>query len=129
MRCASTGGSGRRSPVNNWARTVAAAALALTVGTVAQEPSIGLPVRIDMAGGTRAANETSVSVSETDPGQIVAAFNDWRESSDSTERIRLGVAVSLDGGATWSDFLLRPPTINQSLIEGDAMTADRKSVV
>ncbi|MCH7849657.1 MAG: hypothetical protein IIB53_15010 [Planctomycetes bacterium] len=123
MRCASNGGSGRRSPVNNWARTVAAAALALTVSTIAQDPSIGLPVRIDIAGGVKAANEPSVSVSETDPGQIVAAFNDWRESTGNTERIRLGVAVSLDGGATWSDFLLRPPTINQSLIEGDAMTA------
>ena len=69
MRSTSTGGSGRRSPVNNWARTVvAAAALALTVRTFAQEPSIGLPVRIDIAGSVKAANEPSVSVSETDPG-------------------------------------------------------------
>ena len=114
MRCASTGGSGRRSPVNNWARTVAVAALALTVSTIAQDPSIGLPVRIDIAGGIKAANEPSVSVSETDPGQIVAAFNDWRESTGNTERIRLGVAGSPHGGAAASDFPPPPPSPTQS---------------
>ena len=100
-----------------------AGVVALTASAIAQEPTIGPQVRIDLGGSTRAANETSAASTEANPLEIVAAFNDWRESSDNTERIRLGVAVSLDGGAAWSDFVLRPPTVNQSLIEGDAMTA------
>ncbi len=100
-----------------------AGVVALTASAIAQEPTIGPPVRIDLGGSIAAANETSAASTEANPSEVVAAFNDWRESSGNTERIRLGVAVSLDGGATWSDFLLRPPSANQSVIEGDAMTA------
>jgi len=52
----------------------------------------------------------------------VGAWNDWRDSYGTTEIIRVGVAVSLDGGATWTDFHVRPPTQNQSSVEGDPMT-------
>ena len=100
-----------------------AGVVGLTASAIAQEPTIGPQMRIDPGGSIRTANETSAASSVANPLEMVAAFNDWRESSNNTERIRLGVAVSLDGGVTWSDFVLRPPTVNQSLIEGDAMTA------
>ena len=89
----------------------------------AQVLSIGPAVRIDINGGTYAANEISISSSEANPLELVAAFNDWRQSSANTEKIRLGVAVSLDGGASWDDFVIRPPVGFRSSKEGDAMSA------
>ncbi len=89
----------------------------------AQDLSIGTPIRIDFNGGTYAANEISIASSESNPLELVAAFNDWRQSSQSTEKIRLGVAVSLDGGGSWDDFIIRPPAGYRSSKEGDAMTA------
>lgn len=89
----------------------------------AQDLSIGSAVRIDFNGGTYAANEISISSSESNPLELLAAFNDWRQSSQNTEKIRLGVAVSLDGGTSWDDFVIRPPEGFRSTIEGDAMTA------
>jgi hypothetical protein len=88
-----------------------------------QDPIIGPQVRIDPLGGTAAANETTAASSAPFPLEVVAAWNDWRESIPNNEIIRMGVSVSLDGGATWSDFLLRPPAIHQSNVEGDPMTA------
>lgn len=86
---------------------------------------MGQQIRID-DGGTTAANETSIASSNFNRNEIVAAWNDWRESTPSRDLIRVGVAVSNDGGATWSDFLVRPPQEPQdyrSDIEGDPMTA------
>ena len=96
-----------------------AAALLLAAPAIAQDPVIGPQVRIDVAGGTGAANETTGSSSELFPMEAVAAWNDWREGTNPPEIIRMGVSVTLDGGATWIDFLVRPPGPNQSNVEGD----------
>jgi len=107
------------------AAIVTAAALAASwagSAVAGSGPSVGPQVRIDVAGGFDAANETTGAVSPTSPNEIVAAWNDWRQSTGS-EIINMGVAVSLDGGATWSDFLVRPPAGFQSTVEGDPMTA------
>ncbi|MCH7526919.1 MAG: hypothetical protein IID39_05740, partial [Planctomycetes bacterium] len=90
------------------------------LGAVAQE--VGPQVRIDVGGGTKAANEPSIAASEANPLEIVGSWNDWRESGGS-ETIRVGVALSMDGGATWTDFLVRPPNPNRTNVEGDPMTA------
>jgi hypothetical protein len=86
------------------------------------ELAIGTPVRIDAAGGTFAANETTVAASAANPQHVIAAWNDWRESSGPYEIGRVAVGLSLDGGATWSDFVIRPPT-GHTGNEGDPMTA------
>lgn len=84
--------------------------------------SVGPQVRADVGAGTEASNETSIATTSIDPDEVVATWNDWRRSSGS-EVINMGVGVSLDGGATWTDFLVRPPVANQSGVEGDPMTA------
>lgn len=87
----------------------------------AQLPEVGPPIRVDVGGGSAAANETTV-VGAGDPLQLVVGWNDWREST-TDEFIRVGAALSLDGGESWTDFLVRPPAPFQSFIEGDPMTA------
>lgn len=84
-------------------------------------PVIGPQVRIDVAGGAFAANETSAAANPLNPLEVVGTWNDWRRSTAS-EIINMGVAVSLDGGVSWTDFLVRPPLANQSNVEGDPMT-------
>jgi hypothetical protein len=98
-----------------------AAGLAAATAT-AGNPSVGPQVRIDKAGTTFAANETSAASTDVFPLEVVGTWNDWRDSTFN-EIIRMGVAVSLDGGQTWTDFLVRPPAANQSTVEGDPMTA------
>lgn len=103
--------------------TVVLTAALLPAAAFAQlQPTVGPQVRLDVGGGTEAANETTISVSEANPDEIIAGWNDWRLST-SNEIINAGVALSLDAGATWTDFLLRPPGPNQSVVEGDPMTA------
>ncbi len=109
-------------------RTLAAlgalAAATSTPGTAvawADPPVVGPQVRVDVNGGTQAANETSCASVDGRPNEIVATANDWRASSGG-EVIRMSVAVSNDFGASWTDFLLRPPGPNQSSVEGDPMT-------
>jgi hypothetical protein len=103
---------------------VIALALGVLLGTSAWagDPIIGPQVRIDVAGGTFASNETTMAASEASPLEIVGAWNDWRRSGGS-EIINMGVAVTSDGGQTWLDLLVRPPAGNQSNVEGDPMTA------
>lgn len=73
-----------------------------------------------------AGNETSIASSNFNPNEIVAAWNDWRESPrnapSADQIVRVGVAVSNDGGVTWTDFLVRPPPAFQTRFEGDPMT-------
>ncbi|MFK7959282.1 MAG: hypothetical protein AB8G96_02050, partial [Phycisphaerales bacterium] len=89
----------------------------------AQTPVVGPQQRID-AGGTAAAHETTGSASPVNPMEIIAGWNDWRFSPTiANEVISTGFSLSIDGGATWSDFVLRPPVANQSGVEGDPMTA------
>ncbi|MGD8454596.1 MAG: tetratricopeptide repeat protein [Phycisphaerae bacterium] len=87
-----------------------------------REAVIGPQVRMDIAGGTAAANETTMASTPVRPLEVVGAWNDWRDSYGTTELVRVGVAVSLDGGETWTDFLVRPPVANRSTVEGDPMT-------
>lgn len=102
---------------------VAASTVLLAASASAQLPNVAPAQRID-AGGTAAAHETTGSASPVNPMEIIAGWNDWRASPvPSNEVIRTGFSLSLDGGATWSDFLLRPPVGNQSGVEGDPMTA------
>lgn len=96
--------------------TVASLAL---VGVATAQPLVGPQIRIDNAGGTAAANETTISSTDLYPQEIVAGWNDYR----TTGLIRVGVAVSMDGGRSWTDFHLRPPEPYQGDVEGDPMTA------
>ncbi len=80
-------------------------------------PIIGAQIRADN-GNNGPSNETSIAASEYDPFEVVATWNDYREGS-----ARLGVGLSQDGGATWDDFLVRPPAAYQAPTEGDPMTA------
>ncbi|MEM9597500.1 MAG: tetratricopeptide repeat protein [Acidobacteriota bacterium] len=76
------------------------------------------PVRVDAGGGAQAA-ETSIS------GRgpvLVAAWNDQREPG-SNGYWRLGGALSRDGGATWSEGLIRPGNNIPDIHEGDPMSA------
>ncbi len=82
-------------------------------------PTIGPPVRVDVGGGSADGSETTIAAADPDPDQVVAAWNDWRDGG----LVRVGVAVSTDGGSTWDDFLLRPPPPSQCDMEGDPMTA------
>ncbi len=91
--------------------------------SLAAAPTVGPQQRVDANGGTAAANETTAAASAVDPDTIIGAWNDWRPSTQTQEIIRCGVTVSTDGGATWNDFVLRPPAPNQSGVEGDPMTA------
>ena len=87
-------------------------------------PQVGPQVRVDVGGGEEAANETSSAAIVNDGTvEIVATWNDWRLSQGLNEIINMGVAVSVDGGSTWVDGLVRPPVPNQSTVEGDPMTA------
>ena len=85
----------------------------------AQMPTIGPQVRIDLTGGTSAANEFSAAADPLDPLRVTAGWNDYRQNA-----WRCGFSLSFDGGETWSDFLLRPPAANQSGVEGDPFTSN-----
>ncbi len=93
-----------------------AAAVALS-GLASAQTAVGPQVRIDLGGGTMAGNETTMAAASSNPLEIVAGWNDYREGT-----ARTGVGLSLDGGETWTDFLLRPPAAFQASTEGDPMT-------
>jgi Flp pilus assembly protein TadD len=82
-------------------------------------PIIGPQARMDPGGGSSASNETTLASVNTNPNMVIGAWNDWRAGGGT---VRMGVGVSLDGGDTWTDFLLRPPLAYQSSVEGDPMT-------
>ncbi len=101
-----------------------AIALATSIAGAQPKPVVGPQQRIDPGGGTFAANETTCSVSEANPLEVIAGWNDWRRSPTvSNELINSGFALTLNGGETWTDFLIRPPAGFQSNVEGDPMTA------
>src|SRR5688572_3809596 len=92
------------------------AAVALNSGLVCWAggpPSVGPQIRIDVGGGTASANEHSTAADQSLPASVVATWNDYRQNPN----IRMGVGVSINGGATWSDFLVRPPVPNQATVE------------
>ena len=109
-----------RLPVGS--RIFLAACCAQVAIVSAGPPTVGPQQRIDIAGQTAASNETSAAARGANPSEIVGTWNDWRESG-AGEVIRLGVALSTNGGLTWTDFVLRPPEPNQTTVEGDPMAA------
>jgi len=115
-------GQHRRSTEFALSAASAAAGLLASAACFAGPPSIGPQVRIDPGGGTAAANETTAAASTGRPDVIIAGWNDWRRSTGS-EIINAGFSISFDRGATWSDFLLRPPAPFQTTVEGDPMAA------
>jgi hypothetical protein len=99
------------------AAAVTSAMLAASVA--AGGPIIGEQVRVDVTGGQGKANETTASASELYPLRVVAGWNDYRVQG----LIRSGFAISIDGGVTWNDMLLRPPDGHGTSVEGDPMVA------
>ncbi len=82
----------------------------------ADPPVIGTQMRVDVTNPEQ-GNETTAACSEFDPECVLAGWNDYR-----TDDIRAGFSLTFDGGASWQDFLLRPPVAFQSGVEGDPMT-------
>lgn len=93
--------------------------LAGTTVVAGSPPTIGPQVRVDTVGGTAGANETTASSSDANPLEIVAGWNDYRQSGG----VRSGFSLSLDGGESWTGFILRPAPQFQTNVEGDPMTA------
>ncbi|MCP3958203.1 MAG: hypothetical protein GY719_10160 [bacterium] len=89
---------------------------------------VGPRVRVDAGSGTSHSAETSVVASDGgsrgagSSAEVVAAWNDLRDGG-GVGAWSLGVGVSLDGGETWTDFLLRPPGAPVTSYEADPMTA------
>ncbi|MEM7481710.1 MAG: sialidase family protein [Acidobacteriota bacterium] len=80
---------------------------------------VSAPQRID-SGDTSQAVETAIAVGAGSPPHLVAGWNDLREHG-SGNFWSLGVGVSLDGGVTWTDFLMELAGNNVDLHEGDPM--------
>ena len=74
---------------------------------------VGPQVRVNPTGGVGTADETTCIAIDEAPGQAIAAWNDTR-----TGNYRVGAAVTLDGGETWTDFVVDE---NDSFCDG--MTA------
>ncbi len=89
---------------------------------VATGVTVGPQIRIDQ-GGIKAANETTIIMDDAPTPTLVAGWNDYREREPGMNRIRVGVAVSDDGGVNWTESIVRPPVPFQGNSEGDPMTA------
>ncbi|MCG8457064.1 MAG: glycoside hydrolase [Holophagales bacterium] len=85
----------------------------------AEELTVGAPVRVDSAGGSAGANETTIAATHSVPPVLLAGWNDDRGIAESA----LGVGVSLDGGASWTDFPLSSGPPGLGTLAGDPMTA------
>jgi len=81
--------------------------------------TIGPQVRINVTGTSGRANETTSVSGAGSALEAVSGWNDYRE----TNFIRNGIGVTLDGGTTWTDQLVRSEVGHQCEIEGDPMTA------
>ena len=103
-----------RTDRSSSAPRLAVLSILVAAGAAWAQPSISGQVRVDPnAPLSRSANETTASASELLPNRIVAGWNDWRLSPTiSSEVINGGASLSFDGGATWNDFLIRPPVVN-----------------
>jgi len=61
---------------------------------------IGSMKRINSTGGTAPSNETSCIAVDGAPLEAIAAWNDSRNG------YQVGAAITLDGGETWTDFVI-----------------------
>jgi hypothetical protein len=85
----------------------------------AESVTIGPQVRINVTANAGRANETT-SVSGVGASlEAVSGWNDYRQAGF----IRNGIGVTIDGGASWTDQLVRSPVGHQCDVEGDPMTA------
>jgi hypothetical protein len=96
--------------------------LALAAAIAGAQAYVGPQIRIDPGRGTFAANETSIASVGAFGLDIAGSWNDWSASQGSTEIIRCGIALSSDGGQTWIDDVLRPPSAQRTNVEGDPYT-------
>lgn len=78
---------------------------------------VGPQIRID--NGTGQLNESSASSSASRPLEVVSAWHSY----DDPGTIRVAAGVSLDGGVTWGQQLIRPLVPFRKDVEGDPMTA------
>lgn len=98
--------------------------LVMFVGTAGAQVQMGPQVRVDVTGGITSANETSMASSIINPAELVASWNDHRLSGTVCGGFaHVGAGVSMNGGATWTDGLIRPPSLFQTNFEFDPMTA------
>ena len=105
-------------------RTIFKATLLLSTAALAGTPAwaqvrIGPPIRIDVGPGKTASNETTQSVSLSNPLVGVSGWQDWR-IGDGIQSI---FGVTRDGGKTWTEFVIQPPPEYHTIAEGDPMTA------
>ncbi|MCK6447203.1 MAG: hypothetical protein L6Q99_12510 [Planctomycetes bacterium] len=98
----------------NLLSVAATASLALVANA---QTTIGTQIKVDAPAATGPCNETTMAASAANPLEIVGAWNDYRSN------IKCGGGLSMDGGKTWSDIIIRPPLPNQSSVEGDPMSA------
>lgn len=99
-------------------RTVALFLLSLSAIANAQDPVIYSQARVTLDSLSRSGSETT-GVASFDGSEILAGFVDFR--ADGT--IKNSFSVSSDGGQTWSQLMVRPPTAYQDNLEADPMTA------
>ena len=92
----------------------AAGALLFCSTSAAAQVSVGAQTQIDTGRGVMPCNETTMAASPSNPLEIVAGWNDYRLGGTA----KTGVGLSMDGGETWTDFLLRPPPANQAFDRG-----------
>ena len=93
-------------------------AVVAAAGAACAQPVIGPQIICDPNNTTAAAvNETSMSVSDANPAHIVGGWNDYRT------QIRSVFTRSFDGGVTWTDQEIRPPSPYRTSVEGDPMMA------
>lgn len=106
------------------ARSDAPALPAITVRPVPPDggPEVGPVVRVDRAPAGVQSAEPSVAASPD--GELLAAWVDAREDRGRATW-RVMTAVSLDGGETWHETVVRPPeaTDDPEETEADPMTA------
>lgn len=106
--------------IGNTRRTLTGLAVALALGAIAQAqpaPVVHPQQRVDRDDTDARANETSTVSPDANPLVVLTGWNDYRDN------IKSFFALSEDGGQNWSEFPIRPPTPNQSSVEGDPMTA------
>lgn len=100
-----------------YALVLAAAMTPLLGEPASAQLRVGPVIRVDEAPGATPSNEFSRSTSFADPLVSLGGYNDYRPPS----QVGCWFALTEDGGETWTEVLVRPPTPFQSFSEGDPM--------
>lgn len=96
-----------------------ACVLLLTAIGAPGQVRVGEALRINTGTTNDFAGETTIVASPANPREWLAGWIDNREGLS----LSIGIGVSRDGGATWTEGLLQPPPQFQSVLEADPMTA------